>query len=40
MLVAIAITLNILPKMYKILCTKAKQKRENINSEQSTHVYH
>jgi len=39
MLVAIAITLNVLPKMYKILCTKAKQKI-NINSEQNTHVYH
>ena len=30
MLVAIVITLNILPQMYNITCAKAKQIRENI----------
>ena len=39
MLVAMAIMLKVLPKIYNIICTKAKQKRENINSELSTHVY-
>ena len=29
MLVAMAIMLKVLPKMYNIICTKAKQKREN-----------
>ena len=39
MLVATVITLNILPEMYNIICTKAKQIRENINSELNSHVY-
>ena len=37
MLVAIVITLNILPQMYNITCAKAKHKRKY--SELSTHVY-